>query len=63
MSYAYGKHAFYNIDSLVDVLMSVGMRPIFELSFMPGWLTNGTDTVCHYKGQPTLWFALLLSPS
>ena len=51
VSYAYGKHAFYNVDSLVDVLMSVGMRPIFELSFMPGWLTNGTDTVCHYKGQ------------
>lgn len=26
VSYAYGKHAFYNIDSLVDVLMSVGAR-------------------------------------
>jgi hypothetical protein len=26
VSFAYGKHAFYNIDSLVDVLMSVGMR-------------------------------------
>ena len=51
VSFAYGKHAFYNIDSLVDVLSSVGMRPIFELSFMPGWLTNGTDTVCHYKGN------------
>ena len=35
VSFAYGKHAFYNIDSLVDLLMSVGMRPIFELSFMP----------------------------
>ena len=45
VSFAYGKHAFYNIDSLVDVLSSVGMRPIFELSFMPDWLTNGTDTV------------------
>jgi hypothetical protein len=31
VSFAYGKHAFYNIDSLVDVLMSVGMRPIFEV--------------------------------
>eukprot|EP00041_Stephanoeca_diplocostata_P007288 m.102290 g.102290 ORF g.102290 m.102290 type:complete len:167 (-) comp16818_c2_seq8:1370-1870(-) len=27
------------------------MRPIFELSFMPSWLTSGTDTVCHYKGN------------
>ena len=25
VSYAYGKHAFYNVDSLVDVLMSVGV--------------------------------------
>jgi xylan 1,4-beta-xylosidase len=22
-----------------------------QLSFMPDWLTNGTDTVCHYKGN------------
>jgi hypothetical protein len=51
VSYAYGKHAFYNIDSLVDLLMSIGMRPIFELSFMPDWLTSGSDTVCHYKGN------------
>jgi hypothetical protein len=51
VSYAYGKHAFYNIDSLVDVLASVGMRPIFELSFMPDWLTSGNHTVCHYKGN------------
>lgn len=51
VSYAYGKHAFYNVDSLVDVLMSVGMRPIFELSFMPDWLTSGNHTVCHYKGN------------
>jgi xylan 1,4-beta-xylosidase len=51
VSYAYGKHAFYNIDSLVDVLLSVGMRPIFELSFMPDWLTSGNHTICHYKGN------------
>lgn len=51
VSYASGKHAFYNVDSLVDLLMSVGMRPIFELSFMPDWLTSGSNTVCHYKGN------------
>jgi hypothetical protein len=49
VSYAAGLHAFYNVDSLVDFLASVGMRPIFELSFMPSWLANGTNTVCHYK--------------
>jgi xylan 1,4-beta-xylosidase len=51
VSYAYGKHAFYNIDSLVDLLLSIGMRPIFELSFMPDWLASGPDQVCHYKGN------------
>lgn len=51
VSYARGKHAFYNIDSLVDLLVRIGMRPIFELSFMPDWLTSGNNTVCHYKGN------------
>jgi hypothetical protein len=42
MSVSYGRHlnAYYNVDSLVDFLDSVGMRPIFELSFMPSWLTR-----------------------
>ena len=26
-------------DSLAEFLISVGMRPIFELSFMPSWLS------------------------
>jgi xylan 1,4-beta-xylosidase len=51
VSYAYGKHAFYNIDSLVELLLSIGMRPIFELSFMPDWLASGPNQVCHYKGN------------
>jgi hypothetical protein len=65
VSFAYKKHAFYNVDSLVDLLMSVGMRPIFELSFMPDWLTSGSDTVCHYKGNSnppknyTMWGELI----
>ena len=42
VSYASGLSAFYNVDSLVDYLVSLGMRPIFELSFMPTWLTSGT---------------------
>ena len=51
VSYAPGLSAFYNVDSLVDFLVSLGMRPIFELSFMPDWLTSGNNTVCHYKGN------------
>ena len=40
VSYAYGKHAFYNVDSLVDVLMSVGVlgcAPRAELG-AAGWI-------------------------
>eukprot|EP00039_Didymoeca_costata_P003397 m.67388 g.67388 ORF g.67388 m.67388 type:complete len:661 (+) comp11885_c0_seq2:62-2044(+) len=51
VSFGYQQHAFYNVDSLVEFLMSINMRPIFELSFMPTWLTSGNHTVCHYKGN------------
>ena len=51
VSYARGKNAYYNVDRLADFLISIGMRPIFELSFMPGWLASGESTVCHYKGR------------
>jgi len=60
-----GMQSFYNIDSFVDFLLGIGMRPILELSFMPTWLANGTSTVCHYKGNnnpPTdyaLWQELI----
>ncbi len=51
VSYSRGQNSFYNIDSLIDFLGSVQMRPLFELSFMPGWLASDTHTVCHYKGR------------
>ena len=51
VSKAEGKTSFYNIDRLVDFLISIDMRPIFELSFMPGWLASGDTTVCHYQGR------------
>ena len=51
VSLAAGKSSFYNIDSLVDFLLSIGMKPIFELSFMPSWLAiEPNKTICHYKG-------------
>lgn len=31
VSYSYGKHSFYNIDSFVDFLLSINMHPIFEV--------------------------------
>ena len=51
VSMSRGKNSFYNVDSLIDFLISIGMRPILELSFMPSWLTSGDHTVCHYKGN------------
>lgn len=51
VSLSNGRQSFYNVDSFVDFLLSIGMRPLFELSFMPSWLANGTTTVCHYHGN------------
>eukprot|EP00041_Stephanoeca_diplocostata_P007289 m.102305 g.102305 ORF g.102305 m.102305 type:complete len:253 (-) comp16818_c2_seq9:61-819(-) len=60
VSYDYQKHAFYNVDSLVDFLDSVGMRPIFELSFMPSWLTSGPgDALCAMRGGPVVTSAFV----
>jgi xylan 1,4-beta-xylosidase len=44
--------SYVNLDSLIDFYDSLGMSsPLFELSFMPSWLsTNTTRTVTHYKG-------------
>ena len=46
-----GAPDYVNLDSLVDFHLSIGMEPLFEVSFMPSWLaTNKSQTVCHYKG-------------
>ena len=44
--------SYVNLDSLIDFYDSLGMdSPLFELSFMPAWLsTNTSRTVTHYKG-------------
>lgn len=46
-------YSFFNIDQIVDFLVSIGMRPIIELSFMPSTLSSGGDIVFHYKGNIT----------
>jgi xylan 1,4-beta-xylosidase len=46
-------YSFFNADQIVDFLVSIGMRPIVELSFMPLALASGDDTVFHYKGNIT----------
>jgi hypothetical protein len=50
VSYGIGLNSYYNVDSLVEFLDSVGMRPIFELSFMPGWLTRCAAEILRVSG-------------
>jgi xylan 1,4-beta-xylosidase len=60
--------AVYNwkrIDSLYDKILSLGMKPFVELSFMPHDLASGTQTVFYWKANVTppkdlsLWSAFI----
>lgn len=46
-------YSFFNADQIVDFLLSIGMKPFVELSFMPGALASGDKTVFHYRGNVT----------
>lgn len=46
-------YSFVDPDSIYDFLLSINMRPIIELSFMPGVLASGDETVFYYKGNIT----------
>jgi xylan 1,4-beta-xylosidase len=39
----------FNADQIFDFLLSIGMKPFVELSFMPGALASGATTVFHYR--------------
>src|SRR5665213_12381 len=58
-------HSFVNADRIWDFLLSIGMRPFVELSFMPSALSSGAATVFHYRGNvtppkdPALWATLI----
>ena len=43
--------SFFNIDSIFDFLVEIGVKPFVELSFMPGLLASGTKTCFHYKAN------------
>jgi xylan 1,4-beta-xylosidase len=45
--------SFFNADRIVDFLLSIGMRPFVELSFMPTALASGGHTVFSYRGNVT----------
>jgi xylan 1,4-beta-xylosidase len=42
--------SFTNTDSIFDFLLSIGMKPFIELSFMPSALTSGKCSIFHYRG-------------
>ena len=46
-------YSFFNIDQIFDFLLSIGMKPFVELSFMPEVLASGTKTVFNYKANVT----------
>jgi xylan 1,4-beta-xylosidase len=46
-------YSFFNIDRIFDFLLSIGMKPLVELSFMPRMLSSGGDIVFHYQGNIT----------
>ncbi len=46
-------YSFFNTDQVMDFLLSIGMAPFVELSFMPLALSSGTQTVFNYKGSVT----------
>jgi len=47
------RYSFFNIDSVFDFLLSIGMKPFIELGFMPDVLASGSTTCFHYKANVT----------
>jgi xylan 1,4-beta-xylosidase len=47
------RYRFFNVDQVFDFLLSIGMKPFVELSFMPTELASGTRTVFNYKANVT----------
>jgi Beta-xylosidase len=56
---------FTLIDEILDFMLSLGIRPFLELSFMPTAIASGDKTVFFYRGNATpprdwaLWEALM----
>ena len=46
-------YSFFNMDRIFDFLLSIGMKPFVELSFMPTSLSSGDKTVFHYRANVT----------
>ncbi len=47
------RYSFFNCDQVFDFLLSIGMKPFVELSFMPAALASGNKTVFNYQANIT----------
>lgn len=47
------RYSFFNCDQVFDFLLSIGMKPFVELSFMPNALASGNRTVFNYQANIT----------
>ncbi|RMC49747.1 beta-xylosidase [Lactobacillus sp. ESL0228] len=45
---------FINIDKIFDFLLTIGMKPFIELSFMPTCLASGKNRIFPYGGNNTM---------
>ena len=45
--------SYFNVDQIFDFVLSIGMKPFVELSFMPRALASGGTTVFHYCANVT----------
>jgi xylan 1,4-beta-xylosidase len=44
-------YSFFNADQVFDFLLSIGMKPFVELSFMPTALASGDQIAFHYRAN------------
>jgi xylan 1,4-beta-xylosidase len=44
-------YSFFNTDQIFDFLLSIGMKPFVELSFMPSALSSSDQTIFHYRAN------------
>jgi xylan 1,4-beta-xylosidase len=58
-------YSFFNTDQIFDFLLSIGMKPFVELSFMPSILASGNQSQFHYNANvspprdPAQWAVLI----
>lgn len=44
-------YSFFNADQIIDFLLSIGMKPFVELSFMPTCLSSSGQIIFHYRAN------------